>query len=691
MGALLRLEPAIVTSATDLAAKAEALRERLNRYGYHYYVLDQPLVTDSEYDRQFAELQALELAHPQLQTVDSPTLRVGGQQLPAFTSVRHEQPMLSLDNIFDDNSLGDFCRRISERLGNEAMAANLQFCCEPKLDGLAISLRFEQGQLVRAATRGDGETGEEVTANVRTIRNLPLRLLGDDWPELLEVRGEVVMPRAGFARYNAEALARGEKVFANPRNAAAGSIRQLDSRIAAKRPLAFLAYGLGVVAGEREPLAASQYQRLQQLRRWGFAVSAEVQCVRGRDGIDGFYQQLLAKRDSLQWDIDGSVIKVDELALQQQLGFVARAPRWAVAYKFPAQEEMTTLLDVEFQVGRTGAITPVARLQPVNVAGVTVANATLHNLDEINRLGLMIGDTVIIRRAGDVIPQVVAVVAERRPDSARAVDFPKQCPICGSAVEKAESEAVARCSGGLICPAQRKEALRHFAARRAMDIDGLGEKLIEQLVDSDKVATPVDIYQLTPAALVSLERMGQKSADNLLAAIERSKQTTLPRFLFALGIREVGEATAAALANHFRNLESLRLADEAQLQQVTDVGPVVAHYVAAFFAEARNIAVIDGLLAAGINWPAIHQAAGEGPLSGQTLVLTGTLTQLTREEASARLQALGAKVAGSVSAKTTRVFAGANAGSKLAKAQQLGVAIADEAELLALLASFDNP
>lgn len=684
------LEPPVVTVAADIAAKAEALRERLNRYAHHYYVLDQPLVPDAEYDRQFAELQALEQAYPALQSADSPTMRVGGQPLAAFATVRHELPMLSLDNIFDDGGLADFCRRLSERLNAEHAADNLQFCCEPKLDGLAISLRYEHGVLVRAATRGDGESGEEVTANVRTIRNLPLRLQGDDWPEILEVRGEVVMPRAGFARYNAAALQRGDKVFANPRNAAAGSIRQLDSRIAAKRPLAFLAYGLGVVAGERQPLASSQYQRLQQLRSWGLEVSAQVQKVSGRHGIERFYQQLLAQRDQLPWDIDGSVIKVDELTLQQQLGFVARAPRWAVAYKFPAQEEMTTLLDVEFQVGRTGAITPVARLQPVNVAGVTVANATLHNLDEINRLGLMIGDTVIIRRAGDVIPQVVAVVAERRPHSARPVQFPAQCPVCASPVEKAENEVVARCSGGLICPAQRKEALRHFAARRAMDIDGLGEKLIDQLVDAGKVATPVELYQLTPAALMSLERMGQKSADNLLAAITRSKQTSLPRFLFALGIREVGEATAAALANHFRSLEPLRQADEAQLQQVADVGPVVAHYVAAFFRDARNIAVIDGLLAEGIHWPEIQQAAGEGPLAGQTLVLTGSFTALTREEAAARLQALGAKVAGSVSAKTSRVFAGANAGSKLAKAQQLGITVDDENALLALLAELES-
>lgn len=676
------LSPCLPESAVNPAHRIAELRTQLHRHNHSYYVLDEPTIPDAEYDRLMVELRQLEEAHPELVTADSPSQRVGGAPLAAFAQVRHEQPMLSLDNVFDEGSFGDFVRRIQERLGSDQP---LLFCCEPKLDGLAISLRYEQGVLVRAATRGDGETGEDVTANVRTIGAVPLRLQGNDWPAVLEVRGEVVMPRAGFEAMNERARATGDKLFANPRNAAAGSLRQLDSRITAKRPLSFVAYGLGVVDGMRQPLAMGQYQRLQQLKGWGLPVTVELQQCRGGEAVIGYYQQLLARRDQLLWEIDGVVVKVDALAEQEQLGFVARAPRWAVAFKFPAQEEMTELVDVEFQVGRTGAVTPVARLKPVAVAGVVVANATLHNADEIARLGLMRGDTVIIRRAGDVIPQIVGVVAERRPADAAAIVFPECCPACGSAIERAAGEAVARCSGGLICPAQRKEAVRHFAARRALDIDGLGDKLIEQLVDSGKVQDPADLYGLSVAELAALERMGQKSAENLLAAIETSKTTTLARFLFALGIREVGEATAAALANHFRTLEALQQADEAALLAVPDVGPVVAGHVRQFFLQPRNLQVIERLRAAGVHWPELAAASGPLPLAGQTLVLTGSLTTLSRDDATARLVALGAKVAGSVSAKTTRVFAGANAGSKLAKATQLGIPVADEEALLALL------
>ena len=674
---------------SDTSIRMNQLIAMLARYEHEYYVLDAPTIPDAEYDRLFRELQALEAEHPERVSPHSPTQRVGGAPLGAFGSVRHEQPMLSLDNVFNAEELLAFGRRIQERL---ALDEPLDFCCEPKLDGLAVSLLYEAGQLVRAATRGDGETGEEITANVRTIRSIPLVLLGEQIPARLEVRGEVFMPKAGFARWNAEASQSGEKIFANPRNAAAGSLRQLDPRITARRPLAFYAYGIGIVEGAELP--ASHYGRLNWLKGLGLPVSGEIMRGQGIEACQAYHDSILARRDKLPFEIDGVVFKVDSLPMQEQLGFVSRAPRWAVAHKFPAQEELTELKEVEFQVGRTGAITPVARLEPVFVAGVTVSNATLHNADEIERLGVMVGDTVIVRRAGDVIPQIVGVVLERRDlQRCQPVLFPTECPVCGSQVERLPGEAVARCSGGLFCEAQRKEAIKHFAARRAMDIEGLGDKLIEQLVDRGLVATPADLFRLDETTLSELERMGSKSAQKLLQAIEQARHTTLPRFLFALGIREVGEATALALANHFGELAALMAASVEELQQVSDVGDVVAKHVYYFFRQPHNLAVLQKLTSsqadggAGIEWPAISRAEPQAqPLLGKTLVLTGTLTQMSRDEAKQALQALGAKVAGSVSAKSSAVIAGAAAGSKLVKAQELGIPILDESQLLALLA-----
>ncbi|MGL4205226.1 MAG: NAD-dependent DNA ligase LigA [Aeromonadaceae bacterium] len=674
---------------SDISTRMNQLITMLARHEHEYYVLDAPTIPDAEYDRLFRELQTLEAEHPELVHSHSPTQRVGGAALAAFGSVRHEQPMLSLDNVFNAEELLAFGRRIQERLGHNEP---LTFCCEPKLDGLAVSLLYEAGQLVRAATRGDGESGEEITANVRTIRSIPLTLLGDTPPARLEVRGEVFMPKAGFERWNLEARDSGEKIFANPRNAAAGSLRQLDPRITARRPLAFYAYGIGIVEGPQLP--DSHYARLMWLKSLGLPVSSEIASGQGIEACQAYHDAILARRDELPFEIDGVVFKVDSLPMQEQLGFVSRAPRWAVAHKFPAQEELTELKEIEFQVGRTGAITPVARLEPVFVGGVTVSNATLHNADEIERLGVMVGDTVIVRRAGDVIPQIVGVVLERRdPQRCQPVQFPAECPVCGSEVERLPGEAVARCSGGLFCEAQRKEAIKHFAARRAMDIEGLGDKLIEQLVDRHLVTTPADLFRLDETTLSELERMGSKSAQKLLLAIEQARHTTLPRFLFALGIREVGEATALALANHFGELAPLMTASVEELQQVSDVGEVVAKHVYYFFRQPHNLEVLQQLTTpaaeggAGIDWPAISRVEPQAqPLLGKTLVLTGTLTQMSRDEAKQALQALGAKVAGSVSAKSSAVIAGAAAGSKLAKAQELGIPVLDENQLLALLA-----
>lgn len=664
----------------ELHARHQTLCEQLTEYGYQYYVLDTPTVPDAEYDRLMRELLELEAAHPELRTPASPSQRVGGAALTAFAEVSHEIPMLSLDNVFSDDELLAFDQRMQDRLKRPQ---TFTFCCEPKLDGLAVSLLYEAGVLVRAATRGDGSTGEEITENVRTIQVIPLRLKGDGWPARLEVRGEVFMPKAGFDALNERARASGDKVFANPRNAAAGSLRQLDSRITATRPLAFYAYGVGIGGDE---LGDSHHGRLSRLGQWGLPICPEVKLAQGAAGCQAFHDDILSRRDALPYEIDGVVYKVDDIALQQELGFVARAPRWATAHKFPAQEEMTELENVEFQVGRTGAITPVAKLKPVFVGGVTVSNATLHNADEIERLGVMVGDTVIVRRAGDVIPQIVSVVEARRPADARAILFPDACPVCGSAVERIEGEAVARCSGGLFCGAQRAAALKHFAARRAMDIEGLGDKIIDQLVEKELVATPADLFRLDVKMLAGLERMGPKSAQNLVEAIDKARSTTLPRFLFALGIREVGEATALNLANHFLTLDALRAASVEQLLEVADVGDVVAKHAWFFLRQAHNIEVLEALLAAGIHWPAIEKKeATEQPLAGKTFVLTGTLTVLSRNDAKAALQALGAKVAGSVSAKTDVLVAGEAAGSKLAKAQELGITIWSESELQAAL------
>ena len=670
-------------SDQTVIAQLEALREKINDYNYQYYVLDDPSVPDSEYDRQMRALQALEAEHPELITPDSPSQKVGGEPLGAFEQVTHEVPMLSLDNAFEEADLKAFEKRLLDRLKADI---KLAFSCEPKLDGLAVSILYENGVLVRAATRGDGQVGENITANVRTIANVPLKLRGADLPERIEVRGEVFMPRDGFEKLNENQRNAGLKVFANPRNAAAGSLRQLDSRITAKRPLKFYAYSLGVVAPGDFTLPDSHHERLKQLAEWGIPLCPDIGITEGASGCLAYYEQILSRRDGLPYDIDGVVFKVDDIALQQQLGFVARAPRWAIAQKFPAQEEMTRLLDVEFQVGRTGAITPVARLEPVFVGGVTVSNATLHNQDEVERLGVCIGDTVIIRRAGDVIPQVVSVVADKRPEDAREIQFPAQCPVCDSQVEKLADEAVARCTGGLICPAQRKQALKHFASRKALDIDGLGDKLIEQLVDAGLLKTPVDIFNLTFPALIQLERMGDKSAANLLQAIHNAKQTTLPKFLYALGIREVGETTAANLALHFQTLEAIQNASLDDLQAVQDVGVVVAEHVFNFFNESHNTEVLEGLLSAGLNWPEI-EAPDEADLvlDGKTCVVTGTLSQMSRNDVKALLQQAGAKVAGSVSAKTDFLVAGEKAGSKLAKAQELDVEVWDEERLMAFL------
>ncbi|EJL6273402.1 NAD-dependent DNA ligase LigA [Vibrio cholerae] len=667
---------------SDVAQRLTELRKTLHEHGVRYYVEDAPSIPDAEYDRLMRELLELEAAHPELMSSDSPSLRVGGRPLDAFESVVHEIPMLSLDNAFDDGELESFYRRMTDRIQSVQHSA---FCCEPKLDGLAVSLLYENGVLTRAATRGDGMTGENITENVRTIKAIPLRLQGADFPTRLEVRGEVFMPKAGFEALNARALKKGEKQFVNPRNAAAGSLRQLDSKITAQRPLAFYAYSVGVIEGGE--LATSHYQRFLQLKGWGLPICPETKLVTSLAEVKAFYQDILQRRQFLAYEIDGVVIKVDDIQLQERLGFVARAPRWAIAYKFPAQEELTLLNDVEFQVGRTGAITPVAKLEPVFVGGVTVSNATLHNADEIERLGVMVGDTVVIRRAGDVIPQIVSVVLERRPENAKSIVFPTRCPVCQSDVERVEGEAVARCSGGLICQAQRKEALKHFVSRKAMDVEGLGDKVIEQLVDREMVSTPADLFRLRAGELTILERMGPKSAQNVIDALNKAKQTTLPKFLYALGIREVGEATALNLAQHFLSLEAIQQASLEQFIEVPDVGVVVASHLLAFFAQDRNQQVINELLEQGITWPALTAApvAVDSALAGKIVVLTGSFTQLSRNDAKAALQALGAKVTGSVSKNTDIVFAGEAAGSKLAKATELGIQVFDEQALIEFL------
>ncbi|WP_192829108.1 NAD-dependent DNA ligase LigA [Haemophilus parainfluenzae] len=668
----------------SLQQQIDKLRQDLRRYEYEYHVLDNPTIPDAEYDRLFHQLKALEAAHPERITADSPTQRVGAKPLSGFAQIRHEIPMLSLDNAFSNEEFYAFVKRIEDRLIR--LPEPLTFCCEPKLDGLAVSILYVNGVLTQAATRGDGTTGEDITANIRTIRNIPLQLLMDNPPARLEVRGEVFMPHEGFERLNQQALEKGEKTFANPRNAAAGSLRQLDPKITSKRPLVLNAYGIGIAEGVDLP--NTHYDRLQWLKSIGIPVNPEIRLCNGTDEVLDFYRDIQNKRSSLGYDIDGTVLKINDIALQEKLGFISKAPRWAIAYKFPAQEELTRLNDVEFQVGRTGAITPVAKLEPVFVAGVTVSNATLHNGDEIERLDIAIGDTVVIRRAGDVIPQIIGVLHDRRPADARPIVFPETCPVCDSAIVRIEGEAVARCTGGLFCAAQRKEALKHFVSRKAMDIDGVGGKLIEQLVDRELIHTPADLFKLDLTTLTRLERMGVKSAENALASLEKAKNTTLARFIFALGIREVGEATALNLANHFKTLEALQNADLEALQQVPDVGEVVANRILAFWHEPHNVSVVNDLIAQGVHWETVEtKEVTENRFKGKTVVLTGALTQMGRNEAKALLQDMGAKVSGSVSAKTDFVIAGDAAGSKLTKAQELGVTVLTEEEFIAEIQS----
>lgn len=667
-------------SKQAIEKRAKSLREQLQSHNHHYYILDAPSIPDIEYDRLLRELESIEQNHPELKAADSPTQRVGSTPLTAFTQVTHLVPMLSLSNAFDEAELTAFNKRIQDRLKDDT---EIEYVCEPKLDGLAVSLLYDNGVLVQAATRGDGKVGENITENIRTIGSIPLKLHGK-FPAKIEVRGEVYMPLEGFKALNEAATKNDEKQFANPRNAAAGSLRQLDSKITATRPLAMYCYAIGAIEGGT--VGDSQWDMLQTLKQWGLRINPEIQKVTDIEACWQYYQSLEIKRNKLDYDIDGIVFKVNDFSLQQQLGFVSRAPRWAIAQKFPAQEELSKILNVDFQVGRTGALTPVARLEPTFVGGATVSNATLHNMDEITRKDVRIGDTVIIRRAGDVIPEVVCVVQARRPKNAKKIILPKTCPICDSDVIHPEGEAVARCIGELYCPAQRKGIIAHYVSRKAMDIDGLGERLVELMVNNDMLTTVADIYHLCTEKVAALERMGEKSADNLIAAIEKSKQTSLAKFIYALGIREVGESTANNLANHFGSLAAIEKADEETLQQTPDVGHIVAKNLVGFFHEQHNIDVITSLQKTGVNWPDIDVALQtEKPLEGKTFVLTGTLETLSRDHAKAQLVALGAKVSGSVSKKTDYVVAGEAAGSKLTKAEQLGVAVKDEQWLIDLL------
>ena len=682
--------PAIQSdSIEDVTKQLTSLRNLIRHHDYCYYVLDAPEIPDSEYDKLIKQLQKIEQQYPNLITIDSPTQRVGGTPLTQFDSIKHELPMLSLDNVFDESSFIAFNKRVKDRLHyNEN--EQVEYCCELKLDGLAVSILYENGKFSKAATRGDGTTGEDITANVRTIKTIPLVLIGENIPARLEVRGEVFMTHKGFAKLNADAEKRNEKVFANPRNAAAGSLRQLDPKITARRPLSFYCYGVGIIEGSSLP--DTHYDRLMQFKAWGLPVSDKVEKQQGAQAALDYFKKIGEQRMSLDFDIDGVVIKVNSIALQNELGFVARAPRWATAFKFPAQEEVTQLNKVDFQVGRTGAITPVARLEPVSVAGVIVSNATLHNSDEIARLGIREGDYVTVRRAGDVIPKIVAVILDRRPADTKEIVFPTHCPICGSLIVRDEGQAISRCAGGLICPAQRKEALKHFVSRRAMNVDGMGDKIIEQLVDKDYVKTPADLYKLNLPTLCSLDKIGEKSANNLLNALNASKNTTLSRFIFALGIPNVGEVTAENLVNQLGNLSAIENASLEQLQTVNDIGVVIAESIIDFFQEPHNRNVIEQLTSEEINihWqdvtPQTQTTIVDSPFSGKTVVLTGTLSLLTRDEAKNKLKQLGAKVTGSVSKNTDLVIAGEAAGSKLDKAQELGIKVIDEQEMLNLLA-----
>ncbi len=660
-----------------ITKKIQQLRVNINEHNYNYYVLDDPKISDSEYDRLMRELQELELNHPELITIDSPTQRVGAEPLSIFTEIIHTVPMLSLNNAFAEQEVHDFAKRLQENLTTEIM----EYVAEPKLDGLAISLRYENGILVTGATRGNGHQGENVTQNVKTIKNIPLCLRGK-YPTILEVRGEVFMPKAGFIKLNQQQEAKGAKIFANPRNAAAGSLRQLDANVTATRPLAFYSYAIGTVSGINLPNTHSKI--LQQLQQLGLPVAKQNQVVTGVNECLQYYQQILSQRNALPFEIDGVVYKVNNIEQQEILGFISKAPRWAIAHKFPAQEALTKLLTIEVQVGRTGAITPVAKLEPVNVGGVTVSHATLHNQDEINRKDIRANDTVIVRRAGDVIPEVVKVLIEKRPSDSKPFILPNKCPACDSEVIRVKGEAVARCTGGLVCPAQRQQALQHFVSRQAMDIDGLGKQLIVQLVTNNLINNPADIYYLTHKQLAGLERMGDKSADNVMFAIEKSKNTTFTRFLYALGIREVGESTANILAEQFTNLDKLIQATENELQQIMDIGPVAAKNIVNFFQQPSNIEIIERLQTAGLNWP-VSILKNEQVLAGKTFVLTGTLLQMSRNEAKSNLQKLGAKVGSSISKKTDYLVAGEKAGSKLEKARSLGIKILEEADFIGIL------
>lgn len=674
-------------SSSSIQEKLDKLRETLRYHNHRYYVLDDPVIPDGEYDRLMELLKAIEAEYPERVTEDSPTQRVGAVPLKAFDEVHHQIRMLSLDNAFSDESVIAFNHRICERLKD---TLPVEYTCEPKFDGLAVSLLYENGILVRGATRGDGSKGENITANVRTIGSIPLRLQGEDWPSRLEVRGEIYMPWDGFETLNEKSRRKGEKLFSNPRNAAAGSLRQLDSRITATRSLAMYCYDVGVVEGRELP--KTHFEILQCLKQWGLRVCPEVRVVKGIDACTDYYRNMQEKRPGLAYGIDGVVFKVNTTKLQRQLGFVARAPRWAIARKFPAEEAITLLKGVDFQLGRTGVVTPVARLKPVFVGGVTVSNATLHNMDEIARLCLKVGDTVVVHRAGDVIPKITGVVLPERSDNATDIVMPKQCPVCDSDIERDEGEAAYRCTGGLVCPAQRKEHIKHFASRKAMDIDGLGDKLVEQLVSRHCIVNAADLFSLSREQLSGLERMGKKSADNLLNALHDSLHTTLGRFIYALGIREVGESTARSLALHFRSLDALRNASKECLEQVDDVGPIVAGHIYLFFRQEHNNKVIEQLLLAGVCWSddaEMNHDQKKQPLAGEIWVLTGTLESMARDEGKALLQSLGAKVAGSVSAKTTRVLAGEKAGSKRIKAEKLGIDVIDEPAFKALLAQWE--
>ena len=666
------------------SSKAEAaqLRLALSEHNYHYYVLDDPVVTDQEYDRLFRQLQQLEHENPGLVTPDSPTQRVGSEPASHFETVTHEVAMLSLDNAFDEEEMLAFDRRLRDKLDHDSALA---YCAEPKLDGLAVSLLYEAGELVRAATRGDGRNGENITANARTIASIPLRLIGDNLPRRIEVRGEVYMELEGFAALNRNQQQAGSKVFANPRNAAAGSLRLLDSRITASRPLTFCSYGTGLCEGVELP--PGQYQQMQFLRAIGFPISRQIELLDSINDCFDYYQRVLAQREGLAFDIDGVVFKLDNIEQQREAGFVSRAPRWAIAYKFPAQEVTTRLLDVDFQVGRTGALTPVARLEPVAVGGVMVSNATLHNMDEIERKDIRIGDIVIVRRAGDVIPEIVAPVIQQREGKLRRPRMPSRCPVCNSEVIQQSGQAAYRCVGGLVCAAQRKEAIKHYASRKAMDIEGLGDKLVEQMVEQGMIESVADLYHLELEQVTGLERMAEKSAQNLLQALEQTRTTSLARFIYALGIREVGEATAEALAGYFGDLEAMMDVDIEALQQVEDVGPVVAENIRHFFDQQRNRDVINQLLTQGVNWPAIdlsHQQLDQS-LAGKTYVISGTLNGYSRDQAASLLKARGAKVSGSVSSKTSALIGGENPGSKLARAEALGVEVLDQAGFESLI------